>query len=78
MLRFVEHGDAVDLALCDPPYAFSSWGPLLGRLRATLAVLETGGPPELPATWETVREKRYGGTLVTVVRSLGDPQKGTR
>jgi 16S rRNA (guanine966-N2)-methyltransferase len=78
VLRFVEHADAVDLALCDPPYAFSSWALLLGRLRATLAVLESADPPELPATWETVREKRYGGTLVTVVRPLGDPQKGTR
>ena len=44
---------------------------LLTRLRASLAVLESRRPVEVPAGWEIIRNKRYGGTLVTVVRSLG-------
>jgi len=76
-LRFLERPHRFDLALCDPPYEFSAWDTLLARLHATLAVLETRQPVEAPGGWETVKHKRYGGTLVTVVRSLG-AQKGTR
>ena len=58
-----------DLALCDPPYAFDAWEDLLGRLQAEVAVLESDRPVTVPGTWEIIRNKRYGGTLVTVVRS---------
>lgn len=62
-------GDAgADLALCDPPYDFDRWPDLLELLDAPLAVLESSRPLELPPTWELSRQKRYGGTLVTVVR----------
>jgi len=60
-----------DLALCDPPYAFVAWGELLGRLDASVAVLESNRPLEVPERWKVVRCKRYGGTLVTVVRAAG-------
>jgi 16S rRNA (guanine966-N2)-methyltransferase len=76
-VRFLERPQHFDLALCDPPYEFSAWGPLLGRLQATVAVLESRQAVEVPAGWESLKHKRYGGTLVTVVRSLG-AQKGTR
>ncbi len=57
-----------DLALCDPPYGYAAWSDLLVRLPADLAVLESGGPiPAVPG-WGVVRSKRYGGTIVTVVR----------
>jgi len=78
VLRFVDRPHAVDLALCDPPYEFASWDAVLGRLHATLAVLESRRPVEVPPEWEVIRDKRYGGTLVTVVRSLGAHEKGTR
>jgi len=78
VLRFLERPQRFDLALCDPPYAFASWAALLGRLDSPLAVLETRDPPEVPGTWESLKTKRYGGTLVTVVRPLGPHQKGTR
>jgi len=55
-----------DLAFCDPPYDFEQWPALLGRLPAPLAVLESSRPVPLGPRWEVVREKRYGGTLVTV------------
>ena len=77
-LRFVTRAGDFDLALCDPPYEFDAWDRLLVPLRAPLAVLESGRPLELPGAWESIRSKRYGGTLVTVVRSLGAHQKGTR
>ncbi len=76
-LRFLRRPRHFDLALCDPPYVFDAWDTLLAGLRASLAVLESRVPLAVPAGWETVRNKRYGGTLVTVVRPLG-AQKGTR
>ena len=72
-----------DLALCDPPYDFDQWATLLDQLPAPLAVLESSQPVELSPPWEVVRQKRYGGTLVTVVRRAGagptaqDDQKGS-
>ena len=60
-----------DLALCDPPYAFVAWDELLGRLCAGVAVLESSRPLEVSERWKVVRCKRYGGTLVTVVRAAG-------
>lgn len=64
-------GDArADLVLCDPPYDFDRWPALLGRLDAPVAVLESSRPLELPPSWELSRQKRYGGTLVTVVRRV--------
>ena len=78
MLRFLDRPHDFDLALCDPPYDFAAWDRLLAHLHATLAVLESRRPVEVPVGWEVIRNKRYGGTLVTVVRSLGAHQKGTR
>jgi len=61
-------GRAFDLALVDPPYHFGDWGDLLEDLDASLAVLESARPVPAAKRWETLRSKRYGGTLVTVVR----------
>jgi len=58
-----------DLALCDPPYAYDEWPALLGALRAEVVVVESGAPV-LPDGWPegymVTKERRYGGTLVTV------------
>jgi 16S rRNA (guanine966-N2)-methyltransferase len=78
VLLFLDRPHQFDVALCDPPYEFASWDGVLASLHATVAVLESRRPIEIPAGWEVVRNKRYGGTLVTVVRSLGAHQKGTR
>jgi 16S rRNA (guanine966-N2)-methyltransferase len=61
-----------DLAFCDPPYAFDDWATLLGSLRAGVAVLESGEEVTVPAGWAVTRSRRYGGTLVTVVRQALD------
>jgi 16S rRNA (guanine966-N2)-methyltransferase len=57
-----------DLALCDPPYDFTDWDTLLGTLRARLAVLETAVPVGPTEGWVVIKERRYGGTLVTVAQ----------
>jgi 16S rRNA (guanine966-N2)-methyltransferase len=60
-----------DLALCDPPYTFEGWTELLGLLRAEVAVLESAAEIALPEGWVVTRERRYGGTLVTVAHRSG-------
>jgi 16S rRNA (guanine966-N2)-methyltransferase len=62
---------AFDLALCDPPYTFDAWTELLSILRAETAVLESSAPVPLPEGWMVARERRYGGTLVTVAHRSG-------
>jgi 16S rRNA (guanine(966)-N(2))-methyltransferase RsmD len=61
-----------DLALCDPPYTFEDWPALLGALQADVAVMESSSPVALPGGWVVTRERRYGGTLVTVAHRSGD------
>jgi 16S rRNA (guanine(966)-N(2))-methyltransferase RsmD len=63
---------AFDLALCDPPYSFDGWNELLSILQAGTAVLESSAPVEFPAGWMVARERRYGGTLVTVAHRGGN------
>ena len=63
---------AFDLALCDPPYDFDDWPALLDALRADTVVMESAAPIALPAAWVVARERRYGGTLVTVAHRSGD------
>ena len=61
-----------DLALCDPPYDFEEWPALLDALRADAVVMESAAPIVLPGAWVVARERRYGGTLVTVAHRSGD------
>jgi 16S rRNA (guanine966-N2)-methyltransferase len=75
-LRWLRTAGAVDLALCDPPYAFDRWAELVSLLApiARLVVLETGAPLELGASWEVLKEKHYGGTVVMVARPARRPE----
>lgn len=66
-LRWLEGSGAFDLAFVDPPYGFDGWGRLLEHLGAGLGVLESEGHLDLPEPWEAVQERRYGGTVVTLV-----------
>ena len=63
-------GGRVDLALLDPPYAFAdeAWDRLLADLDADVAVLESDRDVPVPAPWRVLRAKRYGGTVVAIVR----------
>ena len=62
---------AFDLALCDPPYDFEGWPTLLTGLQADVAVLESAQPIAPPEGWMVTKERRYGGTLVTVAHRSG-------
>jgi 16S rRNA (guanine966-N2)-methyltransferase len=62
------HPDRVDLALCDPPYAFEGWEGLLDTLAASLVVCESNRPIDPGQGWRGVRTRRYGGTVVTFAR----------
>jgi 16S rRNA (guanine966-N2)-methyltransferase len=65
---------AFDIALLDPPYDFDAWPALLAAVPATLVVIESNRDitTEVASagTWETIRHRRYGGTVVTMVRRL--------
>jgi 16S rRNA (guanine(966)-N(2))-methyltransferase RsmD len=65
-------GPAFDLALCDPPYDFTEWPALLEALDAEMVVMESSSPVVPPDTWVVARERRYGGTLITVAHQRGD------
>lgn len=72
-LAYAARAPRFDLTLADPPYGFDQWPVLLDRLvsRTGLLVVETGvepaGSPWSPGPgWETVKVRRYGGTLVTI------------
>jgi 16S rRNA (guanine966-N2)-methyltransferase len=68
------HGDQAefDLVLCDPPYSFELWEELLELLPGKLCVLESGSELTIPPRWMVLRSRRYGSTLVTVVRAAQD------
>jgi 16S rRNA (guanine966-N2)-methyltransferase len=65
-----------DLALCDPPYDFEDWGALLGALHAEMVVMESSSSVAVPDGWVVARERRYGGTLVTVAQPAQPPTSG--
>ncbi|MDP9020580.1 MAG: 16S rRNA (guanine(966)-N(2))-methyltransferase RsmD [Actinomycetota bacterium] len=69
--RFVASGPGrFDLALLDPPYDFEgpAWSRLMDVLDAGLAVLESDREVDPGSRWEPIRVKRYGATVVTLVR----------
>ena len=76
-------GARVDLVLADPPYAFDDWSELWPLLAAVApggtVVAESDRPVAAPAGATVLREKRYGGTVVTIISLAGpgphDPQE---
>ena len=60
---------SADLVLADPPYDSKGVGELLALLEAEVVVLESREPPELSERWMLHRQRRYGSTLVTVLRT---------
>lgn len=73
VLRWLVGGGATTLrptlVLADPPYDWCNWPELFASLPASVdcVVAETGValPPQLG--WHVEREKRYGGTIVTML-----------
>ena len=60
---------SADHVLADPPYDSKGVGELLALLEAEGVVLESREPPELSERWMLHRQRRYGSTLVTVLRT---------
>ncbi|MCB1256946.1 MAG: 16S rRNA (guanine(966)-N(2))-methyltransferase RsmD [Microthrixaceae bacterium] len=66
-----------DLAILDPPYSYDQWADLLSRLDSTVVVIESDrqiidpqGYSEFgPVTYEVIRQRRYGSTVVTIAVS---------
>ncbi|HUE60525.1 MAG TPA: 16S rRNA (guanine(966)-N(2))-methyltransferase RsmD [Acidimicrobiales bacterium] len=67
-LRFASTMATADLVLADPPYDYTEWPALLEELigRTRILVAETGDTWDPGPAWETVKVKKYGGTVVTV------------
>ncbi len=67
-LGFASTMGTVDLVLADPPYDYTEWPGLLEQLnrRTRILVAETGDTWDPGPAWETVKVKKYGGTVVTV------------
>jgi 16S rRNA (guanine966-N2)-methyltransferase len=63
---------AYDVVLCDPPYTFDEWERLCEEVPGTWLVIESSRPVDVTARWETVRQKTYGTTVVTIARRAGD------
>jgi 16S rRNA (guanine966-N2)-methyltransferase len=71
VVRFLERRhEGFDLAFADPPYEFQAWDEVLSRLGARIGVLESNRELEVGGSWRTIKQKRYGDTVVTVVVQL--------
>ena len=57
-----------DFAFIDPPYAFESWPELLAEVPAPFVVIESNRSLAAVASWEIMRSRTYGGTVVTFAR----------
>ena len=68
------HPSAVDLALLDPPYAFTDWDGLLEVVPAPLVVIESNRPVEPTEGWDVLRSHQYGTTVVTFARRRSGPE----
>lgn len=72
--RAVAEGVRAELVLLDPPYAFDdeSWASLLGAVAGLapggVVVVESDRRIDVPAGWDALSAKKYGGTLIDVLR----------
>lgn len=67
---FVASPHEFTVAFLDPPYEFEGVHELLGLLEAGVVVVEAAVPTNVPAGWELVKRRRYGGTLVEVLEKI--------
>ncbi|MFM7062567.1 MAG: RsmD family RNA methyltransferase, partial [Actinomycetes bacterium] len=67
---------AVDVALLDPPYDFDGWDQLLEAVACRVAVVESDRGVPAPAGASVLSSRRYGGTVVTMLRFDGRDGSG--
>lgn len=65
-LRWLPTSAHHDVMLADPPYDFALWPDLFAQANADLVVVESNGAIEVPDDWESLRDRRYGSTVVTI------------
>ena len=70
--------DEIDLVFADPPYDFDEWTDLLARLAPltdadAVVVVESDRSVVVPDGWEKMRERTYGGTVITFTAPPATP-----
>ncbi len=66
-----EDKEVIDFVFCDPPYEFSQWNALLELMpMGAVLVLESNREIDPPIGRATVKCKRYGGSVVTVLSPI--------
>ena len=68
--------ELVDVALLDPPYEFDEWEQLLEQVRCEVAVVESDREVAAPDGASVLSSRRYGGTVVTMLRFDGRDGSG--
>ena len=71
-------GAGFDLALVDPPYAYDRWDELMGLLIAPVVVIESDRPIDPGPGRVVQRQRRYGGTVVTIAVEPDREHRGRR
>jgi 16S rRNA (guanine966-N2)-methyltransferase len=68
---------SLDLVLVDPPYQWDQWPDLLHALAgvATAVAAESDREIAPPTGWASLRTRRYGGTVVSVLVAGGEPNR---
>ncbi len=67
-----------DLALLDPPYAYDRWDELMGLLVARVVVIESDRAIDPGPERVVQRQRRYGGTVVTIAVEPDREDRGRR
>lgn len=65
-LRSQPPDERFDVAFLDPPYRYEEWASLLESVPARVVVIESDRVVELPPRYESIRDRRYGSTLIRV------------
>lgn len=63
--------ERVDVVLADPPYGDGDWEKLLDSIDSRWLVAEASSAIDEHPSWEVVRDKTYGSTVVTVFTRKG-------
>ncbi len=68
---------SLDLVLVDPPYRWDHWPDLLLALVGVAAAVAAESDREIapPAGWASLRTRRYGGTVVSVLVAHQGPER---
>ena len=60
-------GNNFDVIYVDPPYESDLYDNIVSKIKSGIVVLEHTKKFDYPG-WETIREKNYGGKIITIMR----------